>query len=104
MSAFDDVTNRDLQYKTVDPIEVLTEILPARLSTEGIPVKGGDLVVGTSAQQFMALATDVVSRLGDSREAVFAVEQPGYYTMFDTWDHAGARMIGIETERRRSPA
>jgi len=27
-STFDDVTNRDLQYRTVDPIEVLTEILP----------------------------------------------------------------------------
>jgi GntR family transcriptional regulator/MocR family aminotransferase len=97
-SVFDDVTNRDLQYKTVDPIEVLTEILPARLSAEGIPVEGGDLIVGTSAQQFMALATDVVSRLGGSREAVFAVEQPGYYTIFDTWDHAGVRMIGIETD------
>jgi GntR family transcriptional regulator / MocR family aminotransferase len=97
-SAFDDVTNRDLQYKTADPIEVLTEILSARLSTEGIPVTGGDLVVGTSAQQFMALATDVVSRLGGRREAVVAVEQPGYYTIFDTWDHAGVRMIGIETD------
>ena len=27
-SVFDDVTNRDLQYRTADPIEVLTEILP----------------------------------------------------------------------------
>jgi GntR family transcriptional regulator / MocR family aminotransferase len=97
-SAFDDVTNRDLQYKTADPIEVLTEILPARLSTEGIPAAREDLVVGTSAQQFMALATDVVSRLGGRREAVVAVEQPGYYTIFDTWDHAGVRMIGIETD------
>ena len=26
------------------------------------------------------------------------VEQPGYYTIFDTWDHAGVRMIGIETD------
>jgi GntR family transcriptional regulator/MocR family aminotransferase len=98
-SAFDDVTNRDLQYKTADPIEALTEILPARLSAEGIPVKGGDLVVGTSAQQFMVLATDVVCRVGGTREAVFAVEQPGYYTIFDTWDHAGVRMIGIETDQ-----
>jgi GntR family transcriptional regulator/MocR family aminotransferase len=98
MSAFDDVTNGDLQYKTADPIELLTEILPARLSTQGIPVKGGDLVVGTSTQQFVGLATDVVNRLGGLREAVFAVEQPGYYTIFDAWDHAGVRMIGIETD------
>jgi GntR family transcriptional regulator/MocR family aminotransferase len=98
MSVFDEVTNRDLQYKTVDPIEMLTEILPARLRTQGIPVKDGDLVVGTSAQQFIGLATDVINRLGGPREAVFAVEQPGYYTIFDAWDHAGVRMIGIEID------
>jgi GntR family transcriptional regulator/MocR family aminotransferase len=97
-ATFDDVTSRDLQYKTADPIEILTEILPARLSQEGIPVRSGDIVVGTSAQQFMSLAAGVVSRLGGPREAVFAVEQPGYYTMFDTWDHAGVPMIGIETD------
>jgi DNA-binding transcriptional MocR family regulator len=77
---------------------VLTEILPARLGTQGIPVKAGDLVIGTSAQQFISLATDVVNRLGGPREAVFAVGQPGYYTIFDAWDHADVRMIGIETD------
>jgi GntR family transcriptional regulator/MocR family aminotransferase len=97
-SAFDDVTARDLQYKTADPIERLAAILPARWSAEGIPVHGADLVVGTSAQQLMALAADVVSRLGGPREAVFAVEQPGYYTIFDTWDRAGVRMIGVDTD------
>jgi DNA-binding transcriptional MocR family regulator len=98
LAAFDEVTNCDLQYNTVDPIGALTEVLPARLSAAGIPVEGRDLLVGTSAQQFMVLATDVISRLGDSLETVIAVEQPGYYTIFDTWDHAGLRMIGIETD------
>ncbi len=98
LAAFDDVTNRDLQYNTVDPIGALAEVIPARLSAAGIPVEGGDLLVGTSAQQFMVLATDVISRRGGPREAVVAVEQPGYYTIFDTWDHAGVRMIGIETD------
>jgi DNA-binding transcriptional MocR family regulator len=97
-AAFADVTNRDLQYKTVDPIEALTEVLVARLVTDGVPVNSGDLLVGTSAQQFMILATDVISRLGGSLEPVVAVEQPGYYTIFDSWDHAGVRMIGIETD------
>jgi GntR family transcriptional regulator/MocR family aminotransferase len=77
---------------------VLEEVLAARLNSQGFPVQGGDLVVGTSAQQFMALATHVVGRFGGPREAVFAVEQPGYYTIFDTWDHAGVRMMGIETD------
>ena len=98
LAAFDEVTNRDLQYKTVDPIEGLTEVVPARLVTDGIPVKSGDLLVGTSAQQFMILATDVISRMGGPLEPVVAVEQPGYYTIFDAWDHAGVRMIGIETD------
>jgi GntR family transcriptional regulator/MocR family aminotransferase len=98
LAAFDDVTNRDLQYKTADSIEALTEILPARLSAYGIPVKAEDLLVGTSAQQFMILATDVISRLRGPQEPVVAVEQPGYYTIFDAWDHAGVRMIGIETD------
>jgi GntR family transcriptional regulator/MocR family aminotransferase len=98
LAAFDDVSNCDLQYNTVEPIEGLTEVLTARLSVHGIPVKGADLLVGTSAQQFMVLATDVISRLRGAQEPVVAVEQPGYYTIFDTWDHAGIRMIGMETD------
>lgn len=99
ISAFDDVTNADLQYKNVEPIEQLASILPARLSAEGIPVRNGDLVVGASAQQFIGLATDVARRLAEHREVVFAVEQPGYYTIFDTWDYAGVRMIGVESDQ-----
>ena len=98
LTAFDDVSNCDLQYNTVEPIAALKEVLPSRLSADGIPVKGADLLVGTSAQQFMFLAGDVISRLGGAPELVVAVEQPGYYTIFDTWDHAGIRMIGMETD------
>ena len=98
LAAFDDITNRDLQYNTVDPIDALSDVLPARLRADGIPVKGADLLVGTSAQQFMVLATDIIGRMGAPAEAVVAVEQPGYYTIFDTWDHAGVRMIGVETD------
>ncbi len=98
LAVFDDVTNRDLQYKTVDPLESLTEVLAARLVADGIPVTSRDLLVGTSAQQLMVLATDVISRMGGPPEPVVAVEQPGYYTIFDAWDHAGVRMIGIETD------
>src|SRR5690242_1072533 len=73
LAAFDDITNRDLQYKTVEPIEALTQLLAARLVADGIPVSDGDLLVGTSAQQFMILAIDVISRVGGSREPVIAV-------------------------------
>lgn len=97
--AFEDITHRDLQYKTADPADELVSILSARLCSDGVPVKSADLVVGTSAQQFMALATDVLSRHGCTREAVVAVEQPGYSTIFDTWDRIGARMVGVEMDR-----
>ena len=98
LTAFDDVRNCDLQYNTVEPIEALTEVLRALLSADGIPVKGAELLVGTSAQQFMVLAMDVIGRLSGAPDPVVAVEQPGYYTIFDTWDHSGIRMIGMETD------
>jgi GntR family transcriptional regulator/MocR family aminotransferase len=99
ISSFDDVTNADLQYKNAEAIEELADILPPRLSADGIPVNYGELVVGTSAQQFIALSTDVISRLRGNGEVVFAVEQPGYYTIFDAWDQAGVRMIGVESDQ-----
>src|SRR5260370_33342158 len=54
--------------------------------------------VGGWGQEFRGSAGDGGNRLGGPREAVFAVEQPGYYPIFDAWDHAGVRMIGIETD------
>lgn len=98
LAAFDDVSNSDLQYKTVDPIDSLKDVLTRHLIADSIPANSGDLLVGTSAQQFMMLATNVIGRLGGLPEPVIAVEQPGYYTIFDAWDHAGVRMIGVETD------
>jgi GntR family transcriptional regulator/MocR family aminotransferase len=69
------------------------------LVADSIPAKSADLLVGTSAQQFMMLATNVIGRLSGQPEPVIAVEQPGYYTIFDAWDHAGVRMVGVETDK-----
>jgi GntR family transcriptional regulator/MocR family aminotransferase len=98
LAAFDDLTNTDLQYKTVDPDERLIEVLCPRLMDDGIPLDRENVLVGTSAQQFMILATNVIGRLGGPPEPVVAVEQPGYYTIFDAWDHAGVRMLGVQTD------
>jgi DNA-binding transcriptional MocR family regulator len=95
-AASSSLTGRDLQYQTADPIEELTAILPARLDRDGIPVEAADLIIGTSAHQMIGLAAEVVSRLNNSGGAVFAVEQPGYSTIFDTWDRVSVRMIGFE--------
>ena len=99
LAAFDEVSNSDLQYKTVDPIPGLTDVLQRRLVADSIPAKSADLLVGTSAQQFMMLATNVIGRLSGQPVPVIAVEQPGYYTIFDAWDHAGIRMVGVETDK-----
>ncbi|MBV9083751.1 MAG: PLP-dependent aminotransferase family protein [Acidobacteriaceae bacterium] len=98
LAAFDDVSNSDLQYKTVDPIGRLSEVLRPRLVADNIPATNSDLLVGTSAQQFVNLASNVIGRLVGVREPIVAVEQPGYYTIFDAWDHTGVRMIGVETD------
>lgn len=90
------LTGQDLQYQTADPIEELTSILPARLVRDGIPIDAADLIIGTSAQQMIGLVAEVVCRTHNSGDAVFAVEQPGYSTMFDTWDRVSVRMIGFE--------
>ncbi len=95
-AASDSLTGQDLQYQTADPIEELTALLPARLIRDGIPVDAADLIIGTSAHQMIGLAAEVVSRLHNNAEAVFAVEQPGYSTIFDTWDRVSVRMIGFE--------
>jgi DNA-binding transcriptional MocR family regulator len=95
-AASSSLTGRDLQYQTADPIEELTAILPARLDRDGIPVEAADLIIGTSAHQMIGVAAEVVSRLNNSGGAVFAVEQPGYSTIFDTWDRVSVRMIGFE--------
>src|ERR1043165_2371167 len=76
---------RDGKISINVPIDTLMEILPSRLSADGIPINGADLLVGTSAQQFIVLGTSVISRLGGAPEPVIAVEQPGYYTIFDTF-------------------
>lgn len=95
-TACDSIDGQALQYQTADPIEELSATLPARLGRDGIPVDAADLTIGTSAQQFIGLTAEVVSRLHNHGEAVFAVEQPGYCTMFDTWDRANVRMVGFE--------
>lgn len=95
-AACDSLDGQALQYQTADPIEELSAILPARLRRDGIPVDAADLTIGTSAQQLTGLAAEVVRRLHNHGEVVFAVEQPGYSTMFDTWDRANVRMVGFE--------
>ena len=95
-TACDSLDGQALQYQTADPIEELSAILPARLGRDGIPANAADLTIGTSAQQLIGLAVEVVRRLHNHGEAVLAVEQPGYSTMFDTWDRASVRMVGFE--------
>ena len=97
-SALDGLEEAELQYRTADPTPELEAALLPRLASDGIPAEAAGLVVGSSAQQLIGLAADVSARLWGRREPVIAVEQPGYCTIFDTWDRAGVRMIGVQTD------
>ena len=97
-SALDSVTPRDMQYAGPEAIQPLSDVLVPLLEADLVPARREDLVVGSSAQQFMALALDIAAGLCGSDEPAVAVEEPGYPTIMDTYERAGARLIGMEVD------
>jgi GntR family transcriptional regulator / MocR family aminotransferase len=85
----------DLQYASVDPLRELSVQIVSRFETEGLFVSEGNLVIGDSAQQFLVLAAEITAGLWGPENLVIAVEEPGYPTVFDTWERAGVRLIGV---------
>jgi GntR family transcriptional regulator/MocR family aminotransferase len=92
-------TAADLQYPThADTDAQLLEQLVPRLRADGIQVEGRDVVVGSSAQQFLALAMQVARSRRRERELLVAVEEPGYQTAMDTFERGGCRLVGVEVD------
>ncbi|HYZ86097.1 MAG TPA: PLP-dependent aminotransferase family protein [Bryobacteraceae bacterium] len=96
--AMDGVNSADLQYASVEPLEELSVQILARFEKDGIAAREGNLVIGDSAQQFLMLAAEVVAGLWGPENSVIAVEEPGYPTVFDTWERAGVRLIGVAVD------
>jgi GntR family transcriptional regulator/MocR family aminotransferase len=92
------VTQADLQYATVEPVDTLARELLPRLEKDGVPARRTDLVVGSSAQQLMALSMQVIASIHGSSEIAVVVEEPGYPTIYDTFERAGYRLVGVEVD------
>ncbi|MGA2146305.1 MAG: PLP-dependent aminotransferase family protein [Bryobacteraceae bacterium] len=97
-AAVQGITASDLQYASQEAIEPLACQLIALLESDAIPARVQDLMVGSSAQQFMLLACEMLAARWGSESATIAVEEPGYPTMMDTFERAGARLIGMATD------
>lgn len=88
----------DLQYASPEPIAPLVAQLLPRLEADGVAARRNDLVVGSSAQQLMVLALEVAAAVSVQAKTVVAVEEPGYPTIFDTFERAGHRLVGVEVD------
>lgn len=94
----DSTSHAELQYAGPEPVEELVKELLPRLASDNVPARSVDLVVGSSAQQLMVLTLQVLSSASAHSEVTVAVENPGYPTIFDTYERAGHRLVGIEVD------
>jgi len=93
-----DVTSGDLQYAGTEPIRILTEVVVPILEADMIPARSQDLIVASSAQQLFALVYEVVGSQSEALGPLVAVEEPGYPTLLDTLERAGARLVGMAVD------
>jgi GntR family transcriptional regulator/MocR family aminotransferase len=93
------VSPGDLQYAGTEPIRHLTDVVTPILEADLIPARAQDLIVGDSAQQFFALVYEVVTAQSEAPVPVVAVEEPGYPTLLDTLERAGARLVGMAVDQ-----
>jgi DNA-binding transcriptional MocR family regulator len=94
----DSTSQSELQYAGPEPVESLVKELLPRLALDNVPARAADLVVGSSAQHLMVLTLQVLSAASANSEVTIAVENPGYPTIFDTYERAGYRLVGIEID------
>jgi len=79
-------------------MEPLASALASLLESDLIPARAEDLIIGTSAQQFMVLTLDIVAGLWGLEHAAIAAEEPGYPTVIDTYERAGASLLGVAVD------
>jgi GntR family transcriptional regulator/MocR family aminotransferase len=96
-SAIQTVTARDLQYAGPEAIEPLAHLLVSELAHDSIPARLSDLIIGSSAQQFMVLSLEVAT-LKNGALPLVAVEEPGYPTVLDTFEQRGAKLVGVAVD------
>ena len=94
--AADALTASDLQYWGPEPIQPLVERLLPVLEADGIPANGSDILVGSSAQQWMVLSCRLLAE--SQPKLTLAVEEPGYPTILDTFDRMRVRLVGLDLD------
>lgn len=94
-SVMDGISADDLQYAGPEVIDSLARLLTRMLQRDGIDARTDDLLVGSSAQQWMMLSLEVAGELRGSEKLTVAVEEPGYPTIMDAFERAGAHLAGI---------
>jgi GntR family transcriptional regulator / MocR family aminotransferase len=92
------MTCDQLQYSGPHPLSALVERVIPKLETDGVMAREADIVVGSSAQQLIMLAVQVVSTLSGNSKLTIGVEEPGYPTIFDSFERLGHQLVGIEID------
>lgn len=97
-AAVSNLTHDQLQYSGPLLLPALADEILPRLDADGIRVHESELVIGSSAQQWMVLAVQIAARIVGQRQPLVAVEEPGYPTILDTFEYLGCRLTGIEVD------
>jgi DNA-binding transcriptional MocR family regulator len=89
----------DLQYPVRDaPLPELVAHLIPRLERDGISGHAQQLVVATSAQQFVSLAIHAFVSASAAAEPLVVVEEPGHHSAMDALERAGCRLVGAAVD------
>lgn len=97
-AAIDETDIHDLQYASPEPVSALDAALRQRFERDDIPTTNAGMVVGSSAQQLMVLSLSIAPTVATSSVRVVAVEEPGYQTVFDAFEHMGFRLVGMAVD------
>jgi DNA-binding transcriptional MocR family regulator len=97
-AAIGGLTENQLRYSGPAPVSELARVLVSRLESDLIPARATDMVIGSSAQQLLTLALNAVSELSQKSRLLVAVEEPGYPTIFDTYERLEHRLIGVQVD------
>jgi GntR family transcriptional regulator / MocR family aminotransferase len=88
----------DLQYTGPEAHPELARAVLPHLERDGVPALAEDLVVVSSTRQLLTLTLRVAPSVLGTIELIVAVEEPGHYTMYDTIESLGHRLVGVEVD------
>jgi DNA-binding transcriptional MocR family regulator len=87
-----------LQYTGPEPHPDLARAVLPHLERDGVPAVADDLVVMSSTRQILTLTLRVAPSILGIGELIVAVEEPGHYTMYDTVESLGHRLVGVDVD------